>query len=306
MGGATRKAKKRVATAFRNKGSAHITQRTAQATGRTAAASDSCKVDPYDFDIGLTGDTLSPAEIMRAARHRQGPWTHLCSSLRLCPTHADTEVLAEQTASGDAEDHAIELGNIQSDWKHSGVPVPHPPALKQQTAQHESAFLQRLVVKQEDHAVSWSTDSESSSDWGDGAEYASADGSAQPMRLHPSLHNSAAAAALNDEPSAESSQLEQSESTLQPSKSRQEDQAQAPKPLGRSGESHNSDRPSKGPVLKRQLSAGALAASQGSSGSRKRKAGPGSAMVRSRLLEPHDIVLPCWSVWQLTRACQML
>ena len=211
--------------------------------------------------------------------------------------HADTELLAEQTALGDAGNHDIELENsqmIQRDKKpdkHLEEPIPHPHARKQETAQHEPAFLQRLMVKQESHAVSWSPGSESSSDWGDVAKHEAADGSAQPIQLQPSQHDSAAPAApLHSEPSATSSQREQSDKALQPSKIRQEDQAQASKPSGTSGQSQHSDRSSKGPVPKRHLSAGALAASQGSAGSRKRKAGSSNTMVRRWLLHKHDLV----------------
>ena len=177
---------------------------------------------------------------------------------------------------------------------HSEKPVPQAPSLKQHTAQHEPAFLQRLVVKQDTHAVSWSTDSDSGSDRGDAPENGSADVvSAQLVQLDSPqlLCDLAAAEGPSYKPDSKPSHIE-GQKALQPSETGLEGQTQAAKPVHPSGGSQNSDRQSKGPILKRPVSAGALAGSQGSTGSRKRKVGPSNAMVRSVLLTFDDLT-PC-------------
>lgn len=284
-----------MATYLRKKVTANITQRTAQTHTKSATANGFCDSDPYDFDIGLTGNGLSTAMLGLIDQRVRGTLDSIYSSLSSALPCADHDSLTSQTASEDEYDPASNLKashTAQEVETNTEKSVPESPSVKQHTAQHEPAFLQRLMVKQDTHAVSWSAKSSSSSDWGDTAEDGSAEVSAQPVQLDTSEQpcDSAAAAAPSDKPTPTMPCAEHSQKALQPSETGQEEQAQAAKPLRPSGGSQNSDRQSKGPVLKRPASAGALAGSQGSAGSRKRKAGPSNAMVRSVLLGSQDLI----------------
>lgn len=61
MGGSGRRPKQPMATFMRKKGTASMRQNAAQGTPETALAASTSGVDPYDFDIGLTGNILPSA-----------------------------------------------------------------------------------------------------------------------------------------------------------------------------------------------------------------------------------------------------
>ena len=170
---------------------------------------------------------------------------------------------------------------ISQDAAKFDKPAAQPPCLKQQTAQHEPGFLQRLVAKQESHAVAW-TDSESGAELAGDAKKGYANGSVQPMHLKAAQQQDDTGAPTA--PADQQANNVQSRKTFQSSKDSQDKQAQASRPLARSVGSQDSDRPSRGALPKRPLST----ASQGSAGSRKRKAEPSSAMVSGMLSNMFD------------------
>jgi len=171
---------------------------------------------------------------------------------------------------------------ISQDAAKFDKPAAQPPCLKQQTAQHEPGFLQRLVAKQESHAVAW-TDSESGAELGGDSKKGYANGSIQPMHLKATQQQDDSGAPTAPAEDQQANNV-QSRKTFQSSKDSQDKQAQASRPSARSVGSQDSDRPRRGALPKRPLSA----ASQGSTGSRKRKAEPSSAMVSGVLSNMFD------------------
>ena len=162
-------------------------------------------------------------------------------------------------------------------------PALDPPAPVQPTAQHEPGLLQSLVAKQEARQVSW-TDSDSNS--GSAKEGASgADNStAESMPVERSKQQDASATAVSF-----TEQINASETAAAPENGKQkgslpsgvaqevskdEEQEQAPAALQPSGRAKaldsqdDSGTSGRGPPVKRPLSG----ASQGSTGSRKRRA----------------------------------
>ena len=194
---------------------------------------------------------------------------------------ADDDPVGDLQESQEAGIPSEEPTNSQ-DAANSDKPAAQPPSLKQQTAQHEPGFLQRLVAKQESHAVAW-TESESGAELGGDAKKGYANGSVQPMHLKAAQQqdDSGAPTAPAEDQQANNVQFRK---TFQLSKDSQDKQAQASRPSARSVGSQDTDRPSRGALPKRPLSA----ASQGSTGSRKRKSEPCSAMVSGVLSNMFD------------------
>ncbi len=194
---------------------------------------------------------------------------------------AGDETIGNLQESQEAGKQSSEPRNSH-DAAYFDKPAAQPPFLTQQIAQHEPGFLQRLVAKQESHVVAW-TGSESDAELVGDAKKGYANGNVQPMHLKAAQQQVDSGAPTGPAEDRQANNV-QSRKTSQSSKDSQA--GQASRPSARSVGSQDSDRPSRGALPKRPLSS----ASQGSTGSQKRKAEPSSAMVSSMLSNMFDTI----------------
>ena len=275
-------------TSLRKKGVAKTLLSKAHATPkeRTVPA-ELPEDDPYDFDIGLTGDSsLFPAPHHQIQRHLTGKWFHQPQTEIPGVFYADKDPDGKQQALQAAKEAAKKSSSSQaavSLTRQAEQPALEPLAPVQPTAQHEPGFLQSLMAKQEARQVSW-TDSDS--DRGSAKEVASGadNGTAESLPVQLSKHQGASATAVNF-----TEQKNASETAAAPEdgkqkgdvpsgiaqevpKDKEEEQAPAAtEPSGRAKALDPQDglvTSGRGPPVKRPLSG----ASQGSNGSRKRRA----------------------------------